>query len=138
MARILVVDDDLETLKALEEYLEGRGYEVQTSKDGSDALRKSAAWGPDIILLDFLMDGMSGAEFLRVLREFPADASVIVVTGHPVPDLARYLLELGAKEFIHKPIDLGYLELTISMELALRQSCTARLEPPPVPTDRFI
>lgn len=120
MARVLVVDDDADTLSGLGDFLRTRGHEVRAARHGAAALSISSSWEPEIILLDFLMPGLSGAEVLRVLNDFPSSSSVIVISGHGDPHLARYFLELGAREFLRKPVDLAYLELAISFELKLR------------------
>lgn len=121
MARILIVDDEAEALDALERYFLKKGHNVRTALDGGAALEQFSVWEPDIILLDFLMPGLNGASFLRAFKDFPCNASIIVISGRLDTDLARYLLKLGAREFIKKPVDIKYLDLVISLELKLRR-----------------
>jgi DNA-binding NtrC family response regulator len=120
MARVLVIDDDVETLNGLSDFLRLKGHEVRVSAHGVSALDSTSGWEPEVVLLDFLMPGLSGADVLRALKDSAPDSSVIVITGRGDPNLARHFLELGAREFIRKPIDFDYLELTISWELKLR------------------
>lgn len=121
VARVLVVDDDIETLNTLSGFLHSLGHEVRTAPCGVAVLEGCSDWEPEIILLDFVLPGLSGAEVMRALKDFPPAASVIVITGHGDLHLARYFLKLGAREFLRKPIDLEYLELVMSFELKLRR-----------------
>ncbi len=71
-ARILVVDDEPQILRALETTLRGAGYEVETAATGEDALTRAAVRPPEGVILDLVLPGKSGVEVCRELREWTA------------------------------------------------------------------
>src|SRR5438552_17574400 len=66
--RILIADDDLQSVELLEAYLADSGYEVRTATDGEVTLREALQWQPDVILLDIMMPKISGFEVCKRLR----------------------------------------------------------------------
>ncbi len=112
-ARVLVVDDEAEAVELLREFLSAKGYEVITASDGDEALRKVKEERPHLILLDIQMPRMDGLEVLRRLREIDKEVSVIMVTGVNEQEIARKAMELGAFDYIVKPLDLPYLEQSL-------------------------
>ena len=81
MARkILVVDDTLNMLKMISDFLVSQDYEVLTAADGKEALESFAAETPDLILLDIMMPNMDGYQFIRELRK-ESDTPVIMITA---------------------------------------------------------
>jgi DNA-binding response OmpR family regulator len=111
--RVLVVDDDPATVELLQEFLVGKGYEVSTAGDGAEALRKVKEERPHLLLLDIQMPKMDGLEVLRRLREIDKEVSVIMVTAANEEAIARQAMELGAFDYIVKPLDLPYLEQSL-------------------------
>jgi two-component system CheB/CheR fusion protein len=81
--RILVVDDDADTLAALTRLLIRWGYETRTARDGPEALAAAASFRPDVALLDLGLPGMDGYELAHRLRELPdlADICLMALTG---------------------------------------------------------
>lgn len=105
-SRILVVDDTPDNLFLMSALLEDQ-YEVMTAESGPQALDAVATDAPpDLILLDIMMPGMDGYEVLRRLRKSPATASipVIFLTALSSPEEEQYGLDLGAVDYIAKPI----------------------------------
>ncbi len=84
MAKILIVDDDIQTTKLLELLLAERGYEATSVNDSSQAIKVAKLVNPDLIVLDLMMPEPDGFKVCRTLRE---DAQFIF---HPYPD--RYCL----------------------------------------------
>lgn len=103
--KILVVDDDLDTLKLVGTTLEKQGYIIVAAKDGVEALEKVAEHIPDLILLDIMMPRMDGYEVTRQLRSDPSTASIPIVLftakGQVEDKVAG--LEVGADEYLTKP-----------------------------------
>src|SRR5262249_9630822 len=77
MARILIVDDEPEIVRGLEDNLRFEGYQTQSAANGEDALALAVSGAPDLILLDVMMPRMSGWDVCRALREKGIDVPVI-------------------------------------------------------------
>jgi putative two-component system response regulator len=125
-AVILAVDDDPDLLALLAKVL-GSEYEARTAADGGDALAiAAAAPQPELILLDVEMPGASGFEICRLLKEDPATARipVIFLTGKTRPDDQLEGFDLGAVDYLTKPINPRLLLARVRAHLALasRQS----------------
>ena len=110
MAKVLVVDDTPEAVELLVEFLSSKGYEVLTATNGEEALRRVKEDRPHLVLLDIHMPKMDGMEVLRRIREIDPEMGVIMVTAVNEEDVGRQALELGAFDYIVKPLDLKYLE----------------------------
>ncbi|MBI4379773.1 MAG: response regulator [candidate division NC10 bacterium] len=117
--RVLVVDDDPNVQEILREFLSAKGYEVITAGDGAEGLRRVKEERPHLILLDIQMPKMDGLEVLRRLREIDKEVSVIMVTGVNEEAIGRKAMELGAFDYIVKPLDLPYLERTLWYKLTM-------------------
>ena len=114
--RLMVVDDDDQTLRLVERYFATRGYAVLTHDDPFDALAAFRAEPADLILLDVRMPGMDGFAFCRTLR-MESDVPVIMLTG-AVEETDRVVgLELGADDYVTKPFSLRELEARIKARL---------------------
>jgi CheY-like chemotaxis protein len=105
MASVLVVDDEIDIRQAVAEVLADEGYEVFDAGDGAEALRKCRAFHPSVVLLDLMMPGMNGWEFLDAQRHDPDVAKIPVVV---LSALARSS-SVDAQAFIQKPFDLDEL-----------------------------
>ena len=113
MAKVLVVDDEPEAVELLVEFLSSKGYEVLTATSGEEALRRVREDRPHLVLLDIRMPKMSGLEVLKRIREIDPEMGVIMVTAVNEEDVGRQALELGAFDYIVKPLDLKYLERSL-------------------------
>lgn len=122
--RILVVDDDALSRKLLRHTLAKAGYDCRESSDGTAALQMVHAEQPALLLLDFDMPGLNGAEVLKRLRadSDPAVAQIptIMLTGHGSEASEVLCLEAGADDFVTKPINLAVLGARIETQLRLR------------------
>jgi serine phosphatase RsbU (regulator of sigma subunit) len=121
---ILVADDDATSRKLLARILSGAGYSCTQAADGLEALASLHAEPPSLLLLDFDMPGMDGAEVLRKLRQ-DTDASIaqlptIMLTGHGGEESEVLCLEAGADDFVTKPINQAVLQARIETQLRLR------------------
>jgi two-component system, OmpR family, KDP operon response regulator KdpE len=124
-ARILVVDDEPQILRALRASLRGAGYEVFTAETAASALAETAARLPDAIILDLMLPDGSGTDVCRELRTWSA-APVIVLSA--VGDEAEKIaaLDAGADDYVTKPF--GIDELLARLRAVLRRS-----DPPGAP-----
>jgi len=113
MAKVLVVDDEPEAVELLVEFLSSKGYEILTATSGEEALRRVKDDRPHLVLLDIRMPKMNGLEVLKRIREIDAEMGVIMVTAVNEEDVGRQALELGAFDYIVKPLDLKYLERSL-------------------------
>jgi two-component system, OmpR family, KDP operon response regulator KdpE len=118
-ARVLVVDDDPQILRALRTNLAARGYQVQTAPDGEGALDAFARQRPDLIVLDLGLPGMDGLEVIRRVREQTQTPIVVLSAREAEPDKVR-ALDLGADDYLTKPF--GVQELLARVRVALRHA----------------
>ena len=119
MPKILIVDDEPEMTQFLASVLAGDGYQLETSHDARDGLRKAYSFQPDLVLLDVMMPGMNGWEMLSRLREF-SDVPVLMLTAVQNMDSIVQGLDLGADDYITKPFRLQ--ELKARIRAALRRA----------------
>jgi DNA-binding response OmpR family regulator len=119
MPRVLVVDDEPYAVELLQECLTAKGYEVLTASDGEEALRKVKEERPHVILLDVRMPKMSGLEVLRRVREMDQEVGVIMVTAVNEEETGNQALQMGAFDYITKPLDFQYLERSLWVKLQM-------------------
>src|SRR6266699_598000 len=137
-AQILVVDDDAVSRKILAQLLASAGYECRECEDGTEALELMRAKQPSLLLLDFDMPGLDGAEVLKSRRSDsdPAIAQipVIMLTGHGSEESEVRCLQAGADDFVTKPVNAAVLRARIETQLRLRSM--RRQLPPCDPSGR--
>jgi phosphoserine phosphatase RsbU/P len=123
-AEILVVDDDAMSRRVLAQLLNAGGYNCRVSNDGSEAMETIHAHPPSLLLLDFDMPGLNGAEVLRRLRsdEDPTVAQIpaIMLTAHGSKQSEVSCLQAGADDFVTKPVNASVLRARIETQLRLR------------------
>ena len=123
-ARILVVDDDAISRRILAQLLASAGHDSRECEDGAKALQLIHAKPPSLLLLDFDMPGLNGAEVLRRLRSDPdpavAQIPAIMLTGHGSEESEVSCLQAGADDFVTKPINAAVLRARIETQLRLR------------------
>ncbi len=108
--RILVVDDEENTRLALTRLLAREGYDVKTAANGSEALNQIRSHPVELIITDLNMPVMNGLAFLRELnREQPA-SNVIMITAYGEVESYLEALNLGAFEYLNKPVKLDELK----------------------------
>src|SRR6266446_65742 len=121
---ILVVDDDAMSRRVLAQLLTAAGYKCRVCKDGSEALEILHAAPPTLLLLDFDMPGLNGAELLKRLRSDrnPAVARIptIMLTAHGSEKSEVSCLQAGADDFVTKPVNASVLRARIETQLRLR------------------
>jgi putative two-component system response regulator len=125
MPKLLVVDDNAINLTLFRHLLQKlEGAEVECIDDPVAALDRCADFNPDLILLDYMMPGVNGLEFIERLRLIPgrADVPVVMVTADTESDVRHRALQLGAQDFLTKPVDKIELTARVRNLLALRKS----------------
>lgn len=119
MNTILIIEDDSDMRAFYRDALEMEGYSVGTVGSARNAIEilKNGSL-PDLILLDLSMPGMSGAEFLQLLRMTPewSQIKVIIISGWD--DLKTRAKEIGANGYIKKPFDLSLLYNEVQKSLS--------------------
>src|SRR4051812_43057577 len=105
--RILVVDDDPAIVRTVIEILSGAGYQIETAKDGVEAIEKVRAEPPDLMLLDVMMPKMNGLEVCRIVKSLSTDSfiPIILVTVKGDIDSKVTGLKLGADDYLAKPFN---------------------------------
>ena len=118
--RILIVDDEPSARSALSLLLREEGYEVQCAADGYKALGRADEWVPDIVLTDVKMPALGGIELMTRLRERMPDVAVVVMSGFGSVEGAVEAMQLGADDYLSKPLNLEQVLLTLQRIVAGR------------------
>lgn len=110
LVKVMIVDDDRNTVKLLQTLLELDGYEVAIAPRGADVIPTAEQTNPDIFLMDYHLADMDGVDVIRKLREHPtfANTPILMTSGLDVEEEA---LEAGANKFIVKPFEPGDLPI---------------------------
>lgn len=104
MPKILLIDDDAELCRLLDEYLRGQGFEVEAAHTGPEGLEKALGESVDLVVLDVMLPGLDGLEVLRRLRA-KSRVPVLMLTARG-EDVDRIVgLEIGADDYLPKPFN---------------------------------
>jgi two-component system, cell cycle response regulator len=124
MARILVVDDEIDTLNLLKIILEISGYQAVITLNSLDAINLAQLEQPDCILLDIMMPNLDGFTLCRMMRMHPATAQlpIIFVTAYPSLDLEDRRIQAGADMVLPKPVGMDTLIEGIQQAIRQRNS----------------
>lgn len=122
-AKILVVDDDTYNSKLMQLLLEAEGYSVALAQSGEEALKLVNEQAFDLILLDVMMGGMNGFEVAQHLKTNPATQAIpiIMITALDDPSSKLQALEMGAEEFLSKPVNRSELWVRVRNLLRLKE-----------------
>jgi two-component system KDP operon response regulator KdpE len=127
VARVLVVEDQPQLLRALGINLRARQYEVLTAATGRDALTTAAASPPDAVILDLGLPDVDGVEVIATLRSW-SRSPIIVLSGRTSPGDKIGALDAGADDYVTKPF--GMAELLARLRAALRCEDSGGSRPP--------
>ncbi len=115
---ILVVDDEPGIRSSLKGALEDEGFLVSTAASGEEGLKQIEKNKPDVVLLDVLMPpGIDGIETLRRIKASGSDAAVIIISGHGTIEIALTAMELGALDFVEKPLSVDRILIRLNQAL---------------------
>ena len=131
--KILIIDDDIDTLRLVGLMLQRQGYDIAAATNGSEGLEKANDVKPDLILLDIMMPDMDGYEVARRLRENPqtVDIPILMFTAKTQLDDKVAGFEVGADDYLTKPTHPSELQAHVKALLARAssdQTVTAQLE----------
>lgn len=118
-ARILVVEDDLDIVRVVKSYLERSEFIVDTASDGLTGLSRALDEPPSLIVLDWMLPGIDGLEFMKRLRR-EQQTPVIMLTARGEEDDRIKGLQLGADDYVPKPFSPR--ELVARIEAVLRRA----------------
>ncbi len=119
MKEILIVDDDVTFLKMVRRWLEDK-YTVTAVKSGEQALKYLVGHKPDLILLDYLMPGITGADVLRTMRETPEnlDIPVVFLTGKNDEETRNIIAQLNPQGCLDKTMERESILSAVDKTLA--------------------
>jgi PAS domain S-box-containing protein len=113
MPYVLIIDDDVQLLESIGDFLEDKGFRVFKASDGTTGLQSYYTNNPDLVITDLKMPGMSGLELMQKIRAHQLDTEIIVLTGHGELNNAVQALRYHAFDFLLKPVDLTLLGLSV-------------------------
>ncbi|MEP7287684.1 MAG: response regulator [Chloroflexota bacterium] len=134
MTRVLVVDDEIDTLNLLRTILEISGYEAFTTLNSVDAITLAEVEHPDLILLDIMMPLLDGFTLCKMMRLHPATVNlpIVFVTAYSALDLEDRRKEAGADMVLPKPIGMDMLIEAVEHATSARTALKVA-PPPPAP-----
>ena len=124
--RVLIAEDEQALARSLSRLLTGGGYEVIIAQDGTAAAAAVKSQEFDVILSDIQMPGMSGLDLLRIVREHDLDVPVVLMTADPRIETAAQAVELGALQYLVKPVPVD--TLFKAMERAVKLHLMAKMK----------
>jgi DNA-binding NtrC family response regulator len=129
VARILIVDDDRSIRRTLEKFLGSEGYEVTTAHDAPSAVSAvTSDTATDLVLLDLGLPGGSGFDVLTAIADRDVKPTVVVVTARDDMQSTVKAIQLGAYEYVVKPVDIERLRAVVKTALESRDARTNLVE----------
>jgi len=116
-SRVMIVDDDPETLALLREVIAKEGYQVESAEDAESALRQIGDWQPDLVITDIHMPGMDGLALLAAVREKAPEILVILLTAYGSLKTAVDAIKAGAFDYLSKPFIVEDIRLVVRRAL---------------------
>lgn len=129
MSKILVIDDDNDMCLLLNRFLTRHGYEVNGVNSGKTAIDWLSKNQPDLVLCDFRLEDMTGAEILEKIKDTYPGTPVIIITGYSDVKDAVEVMKLGAYDYVTKPLFPDEILLTIKKALANEVKQTSPVKP---------
>ncbi|MBI5063881.1 MAG: response regulator [Desulfatitalea sp.] len=126
--KALFVDDETEYLQTAIKRMKKRGMDVLGVSSGAEALDILAAQKMDVVVMDMRMPGMDGIQALREIKQHYPMIEVIMLTGHASMEAAIQGMELGAFDYLMKPIDIDELIYKIQDAFQKRQLQIKKIE----------
>ncbi len=120
MYKILIIDDDESSRESLSSYLTDIGYEILTAANGESGYNLFKKFNVDLIISDIKMPGMSGLDLLKKVKDYDNLAQVIIITAFDDMNSTISAMQLGAYDYIEKPIDIIRMTHTIKRALENR------------------
>ncbi len=117
MSTLLIIDDDIASCRTLQLHFRSQGFETQLAHNIDDGLEAARRTRPDLIILDIHMPGRTGLEGLPEFKQLLPDAPIIMITAFHDMDSTIKAMQLGASDYIHKPINIDELDNAIITSL---------------------
>jgi len=128
MTKILVVDDEEMIRFAFEQFLNDEGYVPLSARDAEDGLEQVRTHKPEIVFLDYRLPEKDGLELLERIKQIDSKVAVVFMTAFGAMDVAIKAMQLGAYEYLTKPLDLERIRVVIKRILEEKRSLT-HIEP---------
>ena len=126
--RLLIIDDEEVVLDSCRAILEGEGFLIETESSGDAGLKRLREWGPDLLLVDLKMPGISGLEVLEQLEDIDPGVVAIVITGYATVASAVDAMKRGAYDFLPKPFTPDELRLIVRRGVEKRELVLETME----------
>jgi DNA-binding NtrC family response regulator len=120
-AKILIVDDEEVIIRSCSRILSGDGYEVDSARNGAEALRKVEETAYEVVVLDIMMPGVDGLEVLQQVKERHPEVEVIMMTGLSQIKTAVQSMKVGAFDYLSKPFDPDEFKVVVDRALERRR-----------------
>jgi CheY-like chemotaxis protein len=120
--RVLIVEDHVDSSRALALVLRGQGHDVQTARNGTEALTVAATYLPHVVLIDIGLPGLDGHYVTRQLRKTQRDVFVVAMTGRNSPEDFQRSRDAGCDHHLVKPLDLAEV-LNLIADWKVRGGC---------------
>ena len=131
---ILLVEDDLELGEIIKEYLESKDFKIDIVTDGLAAVDEIIEQQPDLVILDLMLPNLNGIEVCKQVRH-DYNGAILMLTASIDPFDQVVGLEIGADDFVHKPVDPRILLARIRARLRNTPKATEQPSPSPAATD---
>jgi CheY-like chemotaxis protein len=132
--RVLIADDDPDTRLLLSLVLTEQGYDLDTARDGFEALALAEQQRPDLMVVDHMMPRMTGTDCVSIMKEHPVLCDVPVVLVTAAPAAAQAAERLGFRAAVEKPLELD--EFVRTVRRLCPPGADRRVGTAPVPFDR--
>jgi DNA-binding NtrC family response regulator len=119
--KVLFVDDEEEFVKSLAERLRMRDLGSEIALNGKEALAKLGEKLPDVMILDFHLPGIDGLTVLEQVKKTYPEVQVIMLTAHGTPEVQKKARDLGAFDYLQKPVGIDKLTKTIEKAYQYKQ-----------------
>lgn len=126
--KVLLVDDEVEFLDTLVKRLTKRGLQIEKAKSGEEALARLKQQRFDVAVVDVRMPGLDGIQTLRELKKNDPLMEVIMLTGHASVEVAIQGMEIGAFDYLMKPMDTDELLFKLQDAFQRRQIQEAKIK----------
>jgi len=128
--RLVLVEDDIALSQLTQQYLTREGFEVLTVADGLQAPDRIQAWAPDLVILDIMLPGQDGLEVCRQIQRFyQGPILFLTARGESLDEILG--LELGADDYLTKPVEPRVLLARIKAHLRRNRRLSTSTEPQP-------
>ena len=121
MVSIFIVDDDLEICSMISQALEQEDWNLYTFQSAENTLAKMEEVRPDIVIADYKMPGMNGMDLLREIQRRDPEVEFMMITGHGDKKNALRAMEMGAFDYVKKPLNFDELRMVVNRAVERRK-----------------